>query len=80
MQQFSEERHALQTKIFVLEGEVSRLKRESSVSKDSEMFELKMKCEQLVKTVEALEEQLQQQVRCTGSREVGVNVGEVYWW
>ena len=61
----SAETESLCRRIYELEEEVSHLKRELVRGREGELFETRGRCEQLTKTVEALEEQLGQQVSFT---------------
>ncbi len=58
----SVETESLCSRIYELEEEVSHLKRELVRGREGELFETRGRCEQLTRTVEALEEQLGQQV------------------
>lgn len=56
------EQYVLKKRVFDLEEEVARLKRELSIDRDGEFRESEMKNQQLVKSVETLQRQLRQQV------------------
>ncbi len=56
------EREAHSGRVYELEEEVGRLKRELIRGREGELYETRGRCEQLTRTIEALEEQLRQQV------------------
>ncbi len=62
LQLSASEREAQSGCVYELEEEVGRLKRELVRGREGELYETRGRCEQLTKTIEALEEQLGQQV------------------
>ena len=59
------DQYALRRRVFELEGEVSRLTRELSVDRGREVRVAQLRNQQLLKSVETLEQQQKQQVHCT---------------
>ena len=57
--------YVLQKRVFDLEGEVARLKRELTVSREGELQEAQLKNQQLLKSMESLQRQLGQEVYYT---------------
>lgn len=56
------EQYVLKKRVYDLEEEVARLKRELSVDRDGELRDAELKNQQLVKSVETLQRQLRQEV------------------